>query len=76
MNFVEEFFKKHLEVMFCHFETEMIHAIFSKIVQPQVQDDDFGVRSHALNSIDKFNEFVFDNLRKPSKKRPELAQKV
>lgn len=34
MTFCEEFFKKHLEVMFIHFETEMIHAIFTKLVLP------------------------------------------
>lgn len=62
--------------MFIHFETEMIHAIFAKIILPQISDEDFGVRSHALNCIDNFNEFVFNNLRKPSKKRPELTQKV
>jgi hypothetical protein len=34
---------------------------------------EFDIKSSALLTLDAINEFVFENLRKPSKKRPDLA---
>ena len=76
LTFVEEFLKKHLELMFLNFDFDVILAIVNKMLVPHISDSDFALRSSALLALDSFNEFVFNNLRKPSKKRPALAQKV
>lgn len=76
LTFIEEWCKKHLEVMFLNFDFEIILAMVNKILVPHFSEADFSVRSSALLALDCFNEFVFNNVRKPSKKRPELAQKV
>ena len=36
----------------------------------------FEIKSASLLTIDEMNEFVFNNLRKPSKKQPEMATNV
>lgn len=74
--FVEEFFKKHLELAFLKLDFELIIAVVNKLLFPNIGDPEFPIRSNALLSLDSLNEFIFNNLRKPSKKRPDLAQKV
>ena len=74
--FVEEFFKRHLELTFLKLDFELIIAVVNQLLFPNLGDSEFAIKSNALLSLDSLNEFIFNNLRKPSKKRPELAQKV
>lgn len=38
-----------------------------------MSEEDFTIKSAALLTVDAFNEFIFINLKKPSKKQPQLA---
>jgi hypothetical protein len=67
---VEEFFKKHLEVIFLRFDFAIILSMVEKILMPGMRQDAFEIKSSALLTVDALNEFVFNNLRKPSKKQP------
>jgi len=71
--FIEEFLKKHMELIFLKFDPGLILAILTKLIMPNISESDFAVRSAALLGLDSFNEFVFNNLKKPSRKRPALA---
>lgn len=67
---VEELFKKHLEMIMLRFDFSLILDIIKKILIPGMREDLFEHKSAALLTIDHFNEFVFNNLKKPSKKQP------
>jgi hypothetical protein len=73
---IEEFFKKHLEVIFLRFDFTLIINIVEKILMPGMRQDAFEIKSSALLTVDALNEFVFNNLRRPSKKQPALAVNV
>lgn len=65
---IEEYFKKHQEVIFMKFDFQLILNIVNLILMPGMRQDLFEIKSSALLTIDAINEFVFNNLRKPSKK--------
>jgi|TARA_B110000285_G_C14914992_1_gene509776 hypothetical protein len=67
---VEQFFKKHLEVIFLRFDFQLVLAIIEKLLLPGLRSDLFQTKSSALLTIDALNEFIFNNLKKPSKKQP------
>ena len=67
-NLIEQFFEKHLELIFLRFEPQLIVQLIAKILIPGMSDEDFGIKSAALLTVDAFNEFIFINLKKPSKK--------
>jgi hypothetical protein len=73
---LEEFFKKHLELMFMRFDFNIILQVIDKILVPGMRQEAFELKSSALVTIDNINEFIFNNLKKPSKKQPLLAQNV
>ena len=50
--------------------------MIDRIIIPGAREREFDIKSSALLTLDAINEFVFENLRKPSKKRPDLAQKI
>ena len=54
----------------------MILSLIDRIIIPGARESEFDIKSSALLTLDAINEFVFENLRKPSKKRPDLAQKI
>jgi hypothetical protein len=69
-NLLEEFFKKHLELIFLRYDFSLILNIVRVILIPGMREEPFEIKSSALLTIDAFNEFVFNNLKKPSKKQP------
>ena len=71
--FIEEFFKKHEELIFLKFDFSLIIQLIDKIIIPGSRENEFDIKSSALLTMDSINEFVFKNLSKPSKKRPDLA---
>jgi hypothetical protein len=73
---VEEFFKKHLELMFLRFDFQVILNIVERILMPGIREDRFEIKSAALLTVDSLNEFIYCNLKKPSKKQPLLATNV
>lgn len=73
---LEEFFKKHLELVFLRFDFGIILEVIDKILVPSIRQEAFELKSSALITVDHLNEFIFNNLKKPSKKQPLLAQHV
>lgn len=67
---LEEFFKKHLELMFLRFDFALLVELLDKILFPAMREDSFELKSCALITMDYINEFIFNNLKKPSKKQP------
>ena len=74
--FVEEFFKHHLELIFLRFDFNLVMQVINQALLPGVAAELSEVKSSALLTIDSLNTFVFENLRRPSKKQPEMAQNV
>lgn len=74
--FIEEFFKHHLELIFLRFDFNLVMQVVDQALVPGLTADLVEVKSSALSTIDSLNTFVFDNLRRPSKKQPEMAQNV
>jgi hypothetical protein len=70
---VEAFFKKHLELVFLRFDFALVVKIIENILIPAMREEAFEIKSSALLAIDTLNEFVFNNLKKPSKKQPAMA---
>jgi len=75
-NLLEQFFKKHLELIFLRFDFGLVLQIIESILIPGMREEAFEIKSTALLTIDALNEFIFNNLKKPSKKQPQLAQNV
>ena len=50
--------------------------MIGRVLLPGIRDDAFEIKSCALLTIDCLNEFVYNNLKRPSKKQPLLAQNV
>lgn len=50
--------------------------ILQKLLIPALREEDFAIKSAALSSIDVLNEFVFNNLKRPSKKQPKIGENV
>ena len=73
---LEEFFKKHLELIFMRFEFSHVKDIIEKILVQGIREEQFELKSCALITLDTINEFIYTNLKKPSKKTPLLASKV
>jgi hypothetical protein len=71
--FIEEFFKKHEELIFLKFDFGLIIELIDKIIIPGSRESEFDIKSSALLTMDTINAFVFENLCRPSKKRPDLA---
>jgi len=72
----EEFFKKHSELIFLRFDFTFIIEIVNRILLPGIREENFEIKSAALLTIDHLNEFIYNNLKRPSKKQPQLAQNV
>lgn len=72
-NLVEQFFKKHLELIFLRFDFGLVLNVIEKLLIPGMREEAFEIKSTALLTIDALNEFVFNNLKKPSKKQPQMA---
>jgi len=73
---LEEFFKKHLELIFLRFDFDLVVQIIEKLLLPGIREEAFEIKSCALLTIDCLNEFIYNNLKKPSKKQPTMAQNV
>ena len=41
-----------------------------------LQDDTFEVNQAACSSLDFFNEYLYQNIKRPKKKQPALAQNI
>ena len=54
----------------------MIISLIDRTIIKGARENEFDIKSSALLTLDAINEFVFENLRKPSKKSPDLAQKI
>lgn len=54
----------------------LVMQVINQVLLPGVTAELFEVKSSALLSIDSLNTFVFENLRRPSKKQPDMAQNV
>ena len=67
-NLLEAFFKKHLELVFLRFDFNLVIRLVESILIPAMREELFEIKSSALLTIDALNEFVFNNLKKPSKK--------
>lgn len=70
---LEEFFKKHLELMFLRFDFNFLLQLIDNVLFPAMRQESFELKSCALITMDHVNEFIFNNLKKPSKKQPVLA---
>ena len=68
MNLIEQFFKKHLELLFLRMDFNLILEVIDKLLLPGIREDAFELKSCALLTLDSLNEFIFINLKKPSKK--------
>ena len=73
---LEELIKGHLELIFLQFDLALLQQIVERILIPGCNDDHYDIRTASLQSVDSINEFIFNNLRKPSKRYPKLAQNV
>ncbi|CDW76789.1 importin-n-terminal domain-containing protein [Stylonychia lemnae] len=58
---LESFFRNHLELMFAKFDFQLIENI---------------LQISVTVCLDYFNEYVYNNLKKPSKKSPQLAANI
>jgi len=65
---LEEFFKKHLELIFLRFDFDLVMRIIDQLLIPGIREEAFEIKSSALLTIDCLNEFIYNNLKKPSKK--------
>lgn len=66
--FIEEFFKSHLELVFLRFDFDLLTMFIDKALKPAMKEHSFDTKSAALMAADALNHFMFDNLRKPSRK--------
>ena len=66
--FIEEFFKSHLELIFLRFDFNLLILFINKALMPAMKDHGFDIKSSALAAADSLNHFMFENLRKPSRK--------
>lgn len=62
-----------MELMFLRFDFSFVLQLIEKLIFPAMREDSFELKSCALITMDHVNEFVFNNLKKPSKKQPMLA---
>lgn len=75
-SFIEEFFKNHLELIFLRFDFQLVMQVIERSLIPGVSADLFEVRTASLQTIDSLNTFIFENLRRPSKKQPSMSENV
>eukprot|EP00347_Sterkiella_histriomuscorum_P000570 403375338 len=72
---LESFFRNHLELMFAKFDFPLINSIL-EIVNFGLTEDQFDINQSVTVCLDYFNEYVYNNLKKPNKKSPQLAQNL
>ena len=58
-------------MIFLRFDINLVMQVVNQALLPGVTAELFEVKSSALLTIDSLNTFVFENLRRPSKKQPE-----
>ena len=54
--------------MFLKFDFSILIDFINKALKPAMKDLTFDTRSSALLSADMLNHFMYENLKKPSKK--------
>jgi hypothetical protein len=62
-----------LELIFLRFDSSLIIQIIDRVLINGIREEGFDIKSAALLTLDQFNEFIYNNLKKPSKKQPLLA---
>ena len=72
---LESFFRNHLELMFMKFDFQMIQEILA-FVNSGLSDDVFEINQSACSALDFLNEYLFNNIKRPKKKQPQLAQNI
>jgi len=72
---VVHFFTNHLELLFLKFESNLIEAILSLLVNG-MSGATFEMQSECCTCINHFNEFVIDKLNSTSHKHQELIRSV
>ena len=45
-------------------------------VNSGLQDDLFEINQGACAALDFFNEYLYNNIKRPKKKQPQLAQNI
>jgi hypothetical protein len=68
--FIEEYFKKHLELMFLKMDLDLLKQIFERILVPGILCDNEEIKGKSLQTVDLLNVFIFNNFKKPPKKQP------
>lgn len=74
--FIEEFFKKHLELAFLKIDKDLIKQIFVRVLLPGMLSEVPDIKLKALTSIDCLNTFIFNNFKKPNKKMATLFENL
>lgn len=67
--FLEDFFKRNMELMFVHFDPKLISSCIEKVLVPGYELDIAEIKQSCLVTLDCFNDFVFNHIRKPSQKQ-------
>ena len=65
---IEEFFKKHLELMFLKMDFDLVKEIIQKILIPGIYLDSMELKMSSLTSLDLLNGFIFNHFKLPNKK--------
>jgi hypothetical protein len=61
--------------MFFKFDFTMIQEIL-KFVNRGLADEAFEINQGACSSLDFLNEYLYNNLKRPKKKNPQLNQNI
>ena len=64
--FLEDFLKRHSEMVFLHFELGLLTKCIETIIVPGFELDMIDIKQMSLATLDNFNEFVINSLRKPN----------
>lgn len=68
----EEFFKKHLELMFLKMDFSLIKQIIEKVLIPGIYMDSSDLKLSSLSCLDMLNVFIFNHFKMPNKNKSQL----
>lgn len=71
----ESFFRNHLELLFFKFDFQLIQQILA-LVNSGLADANFEINQSSCTSLDYFNEYLYQSMKRPRKKQPQLAANV
>lgn len=74
--FIEEFFKKNIEMVFAKFDEGLIRSVVERVLILGMQSDLLEAKASSLAALDQVFEFLFFQMQRPNKKQPELHLRV